>query len=170
GTGYTMTMTATTSTGVPCAGSTQFSIRAGSTASVSLSLVCTETSVDAGGNGSLSVMGQVSVVDPCAAVSSLSATPSSVEVGGSMSLSAQGVDAAGNSRGVNLSWAISGGTGHGTLSRTTPSSTKVTCTSAGTLTVTVTASTASAPDAGAVCTNNKASVQLTCAPPGGVCA
>ena len=166
GSGYTITVTATTSTGVGCLGAAMFAITAGSTANVSLSLVCTQTSVDAGTNGSVSINGQVSVANPCAAISSLSAAPSSVEVGGSVQLSTQGVDSTGNSANVGFSWAVTGGTGAGTFSGTTTASPSLTCTSAGTLTVTVTAST---PGGGSACTNNTASVQLTCTPPGGVC-
>lgn len=166
GGGYSIQVTATTSTGVGCVGSAAFSVTARSTVNVSLDLVCTETSVDAGALGSVSINGQVSVVNPCAAVTALSASPSSVEVGGAINLSAQGINSAGTGTDVFLSWAITGGTAAASLANANSPSPTLTCTSAGTVTATVTASLA---DAGADCMNNTASIQLTCTPGGGVC-
>jgi hypothetical protein len=120
--------------------------------------VCGDGSaVDAGNNGSAAVNGVIAPA--CAAVSAVSAIPSSVNVGGAINLQAQGVDSFGSSSDVAFSWAITGGTGSGTFSNVSVASPTFTCSSPGPVTATVTAGVA---DGGASCTNNTASVQLTC--------
>lgn len=159
GGGYTITLRATTSTGVGCVGSALFTVAPGATASVMAGLVCGATSVDAGGNGSVAVSTPVSIA-MCAAVSALSASPSSVAVGGAISLSAQGVDSSGSSSDVSFSWLTTAGPGNGAFSSTTSASPTFTCTAAGPVTLTVAASVLDASTA--LCTNDTASVSLTC--------
>jgi hypothetical protein len=96
----------------------------------------------------------------CAEVTGVSASPSSAEVGGAINLQAHGVDVSGSSSNVDFSWAITGGTYSGTLSSATGASPTFTCTTPGPVTVTVAASAVNG--GGASCTNNTASVQLTC--------
>lgn len=163
GGGYAIALRATTSTGLSCTGSGTFSVAAGVTASVTAGLVCGATSVDAGTNGSVAVGGTASLAS-CAAVSSLSASPSSVDIGGVIALSAQGVDSSGSSSDVSLSWTATAGPGNGTFSSPTSASPTFTCTEAGPVTVTVTVTVEDA-DA-ALCTNDTASVSLTCTPCG----
>jgi hypothetical protein len=156
---YTVALSATTSSGLSCGGSAAFSISASATSNVTVNVVCAATSVDAGSNGSVNIGGTVTVANECAAVSSLSASPSSVNVGGVIGLLAQGADSTGNSSDVTFSWAATGGTGSGTLSGTATANPTFICMTAGPVTVTVTASIS---DGGADCTNNTASVALTC--------
>ncbi len=159
GGGYTVTLSATTSTGLSCGGSSAFSITASSTSNVTANVVCYAASVDAGNAGSATIGGSVSVANECAAVSTLSASPSSANVGGVIGLLAQGVDRAGSSSDVSFSWAITGGTGSGTLSGTAAANPTFICMTPGPVTVTVSASIS---DGGANCTNNTASIALTC--------
>jgi hypothetical protein len=162
GGGYSISISGTTSGGVSCTASGSFAINAGSATALSLDLVCSETSVDAGSNGSVSVTLGVSVTNPCAAVSIVSASPSSVDVGGSISLSAQGVDAMGGSGDVIYHWGTMTQAGDGTFSDVTSPSPTFTCTAAGKVTATVSVTT---PDGGSNCVNNTASVLLTCTSP-----
>lgn len=159
GGGYTITISGTTSNGIGCTATAAFSVAAGATTSVSVNVVCTNTAVDAGETGSVSITGTVTVDDVCAAVTALSASPSTVNVGGAIELQAEGVDGAGNSADVKLAWALTGGTGTGTFDDPNSASPAFTCTRPGAVTVTVTATVS---DGGAQCTNNTASVTLTC--------
>src|SRR5262249_17885020 len=129
GGGYTVTLTATTSTGLSCSGSATFSITPNVSTPVTVDVVCGSSTVDAGNNGSAAVNGVVTLAPSCAAVSGVSAEPSSVNVGGAMSLHAQGVDSNGSSSDVAFSWAITEGTGSGTFSNTSVASPTFTCTS-----------------------------------------
>jgi hypothetical protein len=160
GGGYTITLTAITSTGLNCSGSAMFSITPNVTTPVTVDVVCGSSAVDAGNNGSAAVNGMVTLAPPCAAVTGVSASPTSANVGGAISLQAQGVDSSGSSSDVAFSWAVTGGTGSGTLSGATGATPTFTCTSPGPVTVTVAASVVDG--GGASCTNNTASVQLTC--------
>jgi hypothetical protein len=89
--------------------------------------------------GTLVVVADASFVGrPCAAATSLSAAPDNVVVGSSIALSASGVDPAYRSADVTLMWEASGSVG--SLSPLTGATVLFHCTSAGTATVTVTAS------------------------------
>lgn len=159
GAGYSLTLTATTAGGIPCQGSATFTVSANTTATVSASIVCVNTAVDAGPLGSVSIGGIVAISNVCAAVTSLSASPSSVDVGGVIQLAAQGVDGGGNSADVGFVWAVTGGPGVGSLDDASSAAPEFTCTAPGPVTVTVTASVA---DGGAQCADNTASVSLNC--------
>jgi hypothetical protein len=164
GDGYTITLTATAQgpTSLMCAGSAAFSIIAHATSAVSVNLVCTGPAVDAGSNGSVNITVIPSIPPFCAIVNSRSAMPASVDVGAKLLLTATGVDSNGSSA-VGFLWAVTGGTGSGTFSSSTSASPTFTCTGAGPVTVTVTATTSG----GAACTNNTASIDLTCTAPTG---
>jgi alpha-tubulin suppressor-like RCC1 family protein len=160
GDGYSITVTATTvgTQVLTCVGSAVFSVQANTTSAVGINLVCSGGGADAGG-GSVSIGGTATIAPSCAAVTSLSASPSEVDLGGSIHLAANGIDAAGQSADVTFSWAVTGGTGMGTLTPATGASPAFVCTAAGPVTVTVTATIGS--DAG-TCQTNTSSVVLTC--------
>jgi Regulator of Chromosome Condensation (RCC1) repeat protein/regulator of chromosome condensation (RCC1) repeat-containing protein len=159
GGGYTITLTATTDgpNALDCAGTADFAVVAHSTSHVVLNPVC-QSAIDGGSNGSVVINGSATLAPSCAAVTALSASPSEVDVGSSLQLSAGAIDSAGVTSDVSLSWAVTGGSGTGSFSSPTSASPTFTCTGAGPVLVTVTAST---PDGGD-CTNNTASVSLTC--------
>jgi hypothetical protein len=160
GGGYSITLTAMTSTGVNCSGSATFDIIQNFTTPVPVDVVCGSSAVDAGDNGSVAVNGMVTLAPSCAAVTALSASPTSVNVGGMISLQAEAIDSSGSTSDVAFSWAVTGGTGSGTFSNATGASPTFTCTSPGPVTVTVAASIVGG--GGGSCTSNTASVQLTC--------
>jgi hypothetical protein len=92
GTGDTVALTATTSTGLPCTGtSAPFSVVAGQTTNVALTLVC-------GGGGQSGTTGTVGITativqgDNCPSIVSSSASPAQTSVGGSISVSALATD------------------------------------------------------------------------------
>jgi hypothetical protein len=159
GAGYTVTVTGATLNGLNCIGSGGFGITTAATTDVTVNVVCSARSVDAGYNGSVSVGGTVSVANACAAISSLSANPSSVAVGGSMVLAAQGVDTVGGSADVAFAWVVAAGPGSGTFNDASSASPTFACTTPGSLTVTVTAS---VPGSATDCTGNTASLALVC--------
>ena len=165
GTGYSISLSGTTDGANPltCLGTATFSVSANTTSPVAINLLCTYGAVDGGGNGSISVNGSATIAPSCAAVTSLSASASEVDVGFPLNLSASGVDAKGGTSGLTFTWAITAGTGAGTFGTNPAAATSFTCTKAGPLTVTVTASVA----AGGTCKNNTASVDLQCDTPVG---
>jgi alpha-tubulin suppressor-like RCC1 family protein len=159
GSGYTITIAGMAEPGgMMCSGTAMFSIQQNETTAVDITLVCLSKE-DAGDTGSVMVGCGTAIGPLCAAVTSLSASPSAVDIGGVVNLSATGIDAMGNTADVTLSWAVTGGAGGGTFGSPTGGSTTFTCTKAGPVTVTVTATTS--PDASG-CQGNTASVPITC--------
>ena len=121
GTGYTLALTATTSTGQACSGSAIFDIVAGQVNAVSVAINC----------GQANTSGNVHVeveINRCAIVTSLSALPVEVLVGGTIALSA-----AASSPDASFAWSASAG------APTQPSaaSTNYPCAVPGTHTITV---------------------------------
>jgi hypothetical protein len=148
GTGYSLSLTATDSKGDPCSGGPlTFAVVADQNNPVSLNLVCTQT-IDAAvvgpdvNIGTVAVTGDVELetvtnTPLCAAVSALGVSPAQATVGQTATLSAAGLDANDQSSDVTLTWTATGGAG--TLADTTGTSNTFSCSSAGTETITVTA-------------------------------
>jgi hypothetical protein len=169
GGGYTLALAATDSAGDSCSGGpVTFSITAGLSTGVGLTLVCSRT-VDGGvvgpdvSIGTVVVTADASLVttvneSSCASVSSLVVDPNNANVGHTIGLTAAGIDPSGGSSDVTLTWAATGGAG--SLTGTTGTTNTFACTAPGTETVTVTAAIsgggASCPDTGSL------SVSVTC--------
>jgi hypothetical protein len=147
GTGYTITLTATSADGAfSCTGSASFSVTGGATTPVSLTLRC---STAPGGQGTIVVVGTTQV---CANLDSLGASPLETAVNTSISLSATG--SAGNLP-VGFLWTATAGTFDNPASATPT----FTCPSTpGTVTITATA----LPSAAACPNVTSQSVTVTC--------
>jgi hypothetical protein len=143
GSGYSITMTATDSAGDLCSGTASgFTIVAGAITNVSVNMTCPHVS-DAGvvadvGTGSLAVDGSGVVVEGggavfCPGITSFSITPTEEPVGATSALSVMTTIPA------TIAWSVAPGTpaGAGTLNSTTSASPTFTCTSGGTVEVTV---------------------------------
>jgi alpha-tubulin suppressor-like RCC1 family protein len=159
GSGYSIVVSGTTDQGaLSCTGTASFSVTANATTSVSLTALCTGGGGDAGDSGSITIGGGTTIAPLCAAITALSASPSDVDVGGAIKLAASGIDANGNAADVVFSWTVTGGPGSGTFSSAAAASPTFTCTSVGSVSVTVAATT---PDGGQ-CMGNSSSVALSC--------
>ncbi len=161
GGGFSISLTATDSNGDICAGGpATFTITAGTSTGVSLSLVCSQVS-DAGDAGFVTPDVNVGTVtfmvdaslqttvvsrSACAAATSVVASPNEVNVGHGIALTGAGVDPSNMTSDVVLSWGATGGAG--SLSQAFGTTSNFNCTSPGTETVTLTASIA---DGGASC-------------------
>jgi hypothetical protein len=121
GTNYTVALTATTSDGETCTGSTTFSVAAGAITAATVPLSC----------GTASTTGGVRVgteINRCAIVTSLSALPLSAEVGSTISLSATA-----SAAGATFAWSATSGS----FATPAAASTTYSCPSAGSHTITV---------------------------------
>jgi len=144
GSGATITLTASSTDGTTqCAGSASFNVAAHATTSVIVHLTCHE----AARTGNIMVNGSVNV---CPTIDGVSASPSEVLVGDSVSLSASAHDSDMMPSPLSYHWTASSGT----LSDASSANPRFTCTSAGSATLTVTASdgdtTANCADSGSV--------------------
>jgi hypothetical protein len=150
GNGYQITLTGTSSDGsVTCTGSAQFSVTARATTTVVDTLQC---------NAALSEAGSVQVGAPlynCAAAGSVSVSPSEAATGTPISLiaTATGVDPSA----ITYAWSAPSGS----FSAPSAASTNFTCSTPGTVTLTLTVGDGTVPT-GAVCPNATTTVQVTC--------
>ncbi len=129
GTGYTITINATTTdASATCGGSNTFNVTAHATVSVTVPMTCHE----APRTGSVMVAGSLNI---CPTIDSLSASPSEVQIGGSVTLVAAAHDSDAAPSPLSFAWTTSAGT----LSAATGQTTTLTCTTAGTATVTLAA-------------------------------
>ena len=140
GTGYTLSISATTSDAQSCAGSGPFDIVANQTTSVVVQVQC-GVGLNSGG---VSVDGSVAT---CSIVSGLSANPTEVVVGGTIAL------AGSTSPRSAVSWSAAAGT----FGDPSASSTAYTCTDAGQQTITLAVS-----GAPASCPASEQTVVVTC--------
>jgi hypothetical protein len=125
GTGFQITISANTTDGsASCGGSATFAVTAHSTATVSVPMTCHE----APHTGSVMVSGQLNV---CPTIDGLGATPAEVQVGGSVALAASAHDSDAGPSPLTFAWQTSSGT----LSDPTAQNPTLTCTTAGTATV-----------------------------------
>jgi 5'-nucleotidase len=153
-TGYSLTLAGTTAdASAACSGSASFSVTAGQTTPVSVSVECKPQAA----TGSVLVNG---AVNGCPLVDGIAATPSEVLVGGSVALSARANDSDTTPAPLAYQWSATGGT----LSDATSASPHWTCSTPGTATVTVTVSDG---DAASGCAATL-SADITCTGP--VCA
>jgi hypothetical protein len=170
GSGYTLTLSAVDSAGDPClAGPAAFTVVAGQSNAVALTLICQQT-IDGGNIGPDVNVGQVTVTadaslqtttfgGTCAAATVLSAAPATQAVGNLISLIGSGIDPNFQSGDVSLTWSATGGAG--TLASTSGASNSFSCDAPGLETITLTASIAST---GASCAGiGSLAVQVTCA-------
>jgi hypothetical protein len=98
---------------------------------------------------------------PCAAIASVSAAPNEAAVGHGIQLSASGIDSNGQSSGVSIAWTATGSAG--SLTAGTGAQTTFQCSSAGTETITVTATIG---DGGGSCAGSGSlAIMLRCDPP-----
>jgi hypothetical protein len=150
GTGYTITLTGTTSDGATsCSGSGTFDIVAHETAVVSVHLLCHQ----AAKTGSVQVGGTFNI---CPVVDGLTASPAEVLVGGTVALNAAAHDADSAPAALSYAWTASGGS----FDDATLAAPIFTCTAPGTVTVTVTVSDG---DPAPSCTD-QGSTTITCTP------
>ena len=128
GTGDVVTMTAVTSGGTTCAGtSAPFDVADNKTTSVNITLNCAPTMAD-GGLGAVVVTGTLVAGDNCPTLTAWSISPQTAAAnGGAIDV---GITAADADSGDTLSYAWSGGSG--TFLSSTSSSTTYTCGAAGT--------------------------------------
>lgn len=112
-----------------CSGQTSFDVTDGAPTTVIVHLVCGQPPA----TGQVLVTGNVNV---CPIVDGVSATPSSAVVGATLALGAVAHDGDNQPGPLAYSWSTTGGT----LSATTGASPTLTCTTAGALVLTVTAS------------------------------
>ncbi|HVZ73350.1 MAG TPA: hypothetical protein VHJ20_13310 [Polyangia bacterium] len=130
GTGYQITLSATTADGSEtCGGSATFAVTAHSTATVSVPMQCHEASK----TGSVMVNG---VLNVCPTIDGISAIPAEVAVGGSTAITATAHDSDAAPSALTYAWTTSSGTLSG-ASTATPT---LTCTTAGMATLTATVS------------------------------
>jgi hypothetical protein len=171
GSGYSLSLSATDSSGDTCsAGPVTFSVQAGTSNAVGLTLVC--RSVDGGGGGfetpdvgigtvviTADASLQTTVAkEPCAAATSLVASPNEVTVGHGITLTGSGIDPSNGTSDVLLTWTDLGIAG--SLVSSAGTSTTFNCTSPGTEIVTLTASIS---DGGASCpTIGSLNIALKC--------
>jgi surface-anchored protein len=120
--GYTITLTASTSSGSACAGSGAFDIEAGEVTSVDVVVRCQGVS----NAGSVRVNGEINL---CPTLDGVSASPLEVMVGGTIELEAVASDPEGDM--LSYAWAASSGS----LSMPDTASTRLSCTEAGPVTI-----------------------------------
>jgi len=129
GHGFSIALDGTATDGAThCTGSATFDVVAGMTASVSVHLTCHQPPK----TGSISVNGSLNV---CPTLDSISASPAEVLVGSSLSLSAAAHDSDGGPAALSYHWTTTGGT----LSSADAQAPALTCTKAGVVTVSVSA-------------------------------
>ena len=147
--GYLLIVSGVASNGTTgCSGQTSFDVTDGAPTMVIVHLVCGQ----APAKGQVLVSGQVNV---CPIVDGVSATPSSAIVGASMALGAVAHDGDAQPGPLTYTWSTTGGA----LSATTGASPTLTCTAAGAVVLTVTAS-----DGDASC-SDQLSFSVTCTQP-----
>ncbi|HVZ74965.1 MAG TPA: PKD domain-containing protein [Polyangia bacterium] len=130
GTGYLVTISATTADGATtCGGSAHFDVTARMTTSVSVPLDCHEPAR----TGSASITG---VLNTCPVVDGVSANPAEVTVGSSIALAGAAHDSDNGPSPLTYAWT----TTSGTLSSASGASPTLTCTTPGAATVTLTVS------------------------------
>jgi phospholipase C len=130
GTGYSITLTATATDGTTtCAGTATFSVTAHAVTQVSVGIDCHQ----AAKTGSISINGTINV---CPTLDGISALPASLAVGGTAALSATATDVDSAPAALTYAWTASSGT----LTGANTASPTLFCTTAETVTVTVTAS------------------------------
>lgn len=178
GTGDIVKLTATTSTNLPCTGtSLPFDVISGQSTSVSLTLVC-------GGGGQSTAPGSVGITatvvagDNCPSIISSAASPAQTSVGGSLSVSALATDpdtTATPPDVLTYSWSPAAN-----FTSPTSASTKYNCTAAGVATLTLTVNDNHVPTSCpatitmtvncvnvAICGNGTVEPGETCDPPNG---
>lgn len=167
GGGYSLTLSATDTNSDACAaGPASFSVSAGASTSVGLTLVCSQT-IDAVNAPDVGIGTVVFTADAslqttvirgtCAAATSLVAAPNETGVGHAIALTAAGIDPNNQSSDVTLTWSATGSSG--SLAGSSGATNTFNCTSPGTAMVTATASItggASCPSIGSL------TVTLTC--------
>jgi hypothetical protein len=131
GMGDTVSMTATTSAGLNCSGTSPFDVVAGQTADVSVSLVCENIPSD-GGVGSVVVSGAIVPGDHCPTLTTWLITPQAASSADPISVSVTASDA---DSGDTLSYAWSATSG--TFVDPTSASTQYDCAATGPQTLTV---------------------------------
>jgi hypothetical protein len=125
GTGYQITLSATTTDGsLSCGGSATFAVMAGKTASVAVPLACKE----APRTGSVMVSGTLNI---CPTIDGIGVNPAEVQVGGTIALSASSHDTDAGPSPLAFAWQATGGT----LNDATAQSPVFTCTTPGMATV-----------------------------------
>jgi hypothetical protein len=130
GSGYSLVLTATATDGVTtCAGSATFSIAAGMTTSVTVHLDCHEPP----STGTVSING---VTNVCPTIDAVSATPNQVNVGSALSVTGAAHDPDNGPSPLSYAWTSTSGT----FSSASTPNTSFTCTTAGSVTLTLTVS------------------------------
>jgi hypothetical protein len=151
GAGYTITLTAASNDGtVACSGSAQFAIAPHATTNVSVLMQCNSPAADA---GSASIGGQTF---NCGTANFAAASPSETTVGHSLTLT--GSAAGPDPNALTYAWSAPSGT----FSAPTSATTNFTCTTPGTVTVTLTVGDGTIPDGGVCSALNTTTVQVTC--------
>ncbi len=137
GSNYSVAVTSTSVDGTAsCSGSATFSVTAATTTNVTVLMQCVSTAPDA---GSAAINGQLY---SCATASGVSVSPSATTVGRSVALAATAV--APNLSGVAYAWSAPSGS----FSSASTATTSFTCTTPGTVPVTVTVSDGTVPEGG----------------------
>ncbi len=130
GSGYTITLTATSTDGTTsCAGSATFTIAAGATTQVAIHLDCHQPPT----TGSVAVSGTVNI---CPVIDSLSATPSAAAVGNAIALASAAHDPDDGPSSLAYQWAATSGT----FANSSIQNPTFTCTAVGVATLTLTVS------------------------------
>ena len=124
GTGYQVTLTATTATAASCSGSATFDVVARQMATVTVPMTCLEPSR----SGSVLVNGTLNV---CPTIDGIGANPSEIEVGGSIALSGAAHDSDAGPSPLSFGWTSSAGT----LSDPAAQNPTFTCTTEGLVTL-----------------------------------
>jgi hypothetical protein len=128
GSGYSVTVSATGPAGT-CSGSASFSVTAGNSANVAVSLACRSSAK----TGSVKING---VLNSCPSIDGIGASPAEVNIGASISLSALAYDSDAAPEALSYAWTASAGT----LSSSTAKTPSLLCTTEGTVTVGLTVS------------------------------
>jgi hypothetical protein len=177
-TGDTVTLSATTSAGKACTGTSMpFSVTAGTTASVNVTLIC-GGSVPTSNTGSVGINGSVVEGDNCPLLTAWAASPLQTSLNGLIDVSGAATDAdVGVIPGEAISYAWTGGT----FLAPSSASTQFRCTVAGPNTLTLTVSDNHVPTpcstqiqipvncvGGVVCGNGVKEMGEQCDPPGSV--
>ena len=128
--GYTLIVSGVASNGTTgCSGSSPFDVTDGAPTTIVVHLVCGQSPA----TGQLLVSGTLNV---CPLIDGVSATPANARIGASMALSAPAHDDDASPGPLTYSWSATGGT----LSSTSDPAPTLTCTTPGTVVVTVTVS------------------------------
>ncbi|HVY40667.1 MAG TPA: hypothetical protein VHM31_22165 [Polyangia bacterium] len=155
GTGYTVSMTATTSANVTCTGtSAAFTVTAGLATPVSVNLLCSGLVADAGTLGSVVVTGSVVPGDHCPALTAWFIAPQSATGTTPIDVSVTATDA---DSGETLTYAWTAGSG--TFASAGAATTQYTCGTAGSQTLSVAITDSHAP---AACTTTVMFPAVTC--------